>query len=90
MDPEEDSETDDALVAFFTQHVSETRPRAKPFQPIGYIHEETPAEAESNSSASASAVRFFGTSVPSCRRACFSPALKETSTPEVEKRGKFW
>jgi len=87
-DAETDPETEDALVAFFTEHASEIAAEGdKPFQPIGAIHEEMPAESEASSlaaAASASAVPLA--SAPSAP--VVNPALpRKLDNPENEKRG---
>jgi uncharacterized protein (UPF0333 family) len=88
-DPENDSEADpkvdEALVAFLTEHASEIAAEGdKPFQPIGYIHEEAPAETEAMSmAAAASAEAAAAAAVPAV-----APVLpKKLDNPENEKRG---
>jgi hypothetical protein len=92
IDPEEDPETNDALVAFFAEHANEiTAEGDKPFQPIGHIHEEMPVEAESNSSAAAASA-VPTSSVQASTGAAAAPAVapilpKEMVNPENQKRG---
>jgi hypothetical protein len=92
IDPEEDPETNDALVAFFAEHANEIAAEGdKPFQPIGYIHEEMPLEAESNSSAAAASAGPTSSAQASSGAAA-APAVapilpKEMINPENQKRG---
>ena len=91
IDPEEDPETNDALVAFFTQHANEIAAEGnKAFQPIGYIHEEMPAHTEATIAVAATAAPAFSAHASSA--AAVAPALspvlpQEAAAPEVEKRG---
>jgi len=82
-DPGTDPETDDALIAFFTEHASEIAAESdKPFHPIGAIHEEMPAEQEGKTfAATASAV-------PNPAAPASPPVLpRRLVNPEDEKRG---
>jgi hypothetical protein len=84
-DPETDLETEDALVAFFTEHASEIAAEGdKPFQPIGYIHEEMPTETEARSLAAAASADAVA-STPAPAVAPVIPTKRDN--PENEKRG---
>lgn len=91
-DPHTDPKTEEVLAAFFTEHASEIAAEGdKPFQPIGYIHEEVPAEADTKSLAAAAAAgRAFSAQASSGAAAApaLSPVLpKEMVNPENQKRG---
>ena len=78
-----DPETEDALVAFFTEHASEIAAEGeKPFHPIGGMHEEeTPAEPEVKAAAAAA-------SATPARPAPIKPAFpKKLVNPADEHRG---
>jgi len=82
-----DPETEDALVAFFTEHAAEIAADGdKPFQPIGGIHEEFHAEAihvEPEVKAAAAAASATPAQ-PAPTKSAFS---KKLANPEDEKRG---
>jgi hypothetical protein len=82
-----DPQADSALVAFFAEHASEIAAEAdKPFQPIGGIHEELPAETQSKAAAAAASVATAPTSQPSTAGAM--PAVhKKLVNPQDEQRG---
>jgi hypothetical protein len=85
---ETDPETEDALVAFFTEHASEIAAEGdKPFKPIGDIHEEMPAETETKSLAAAASAEAVPLA-PAPSTPAVSPVLpKKLDNPENEKRG---
>jgi hypothetical protein len=92
IDLEEDPETNDALVAFFAAHANEIAAEGdKPFQPIGYIHEEVPAENHTASvTAAPAAVPALSPQASSGTAAgpAVAPILpKEMVNPENQKRG---
>ena len=91
IDPDDDPETNDALVAFFAEHASEIAAEGdKAFRAIGYIHEEVLAEADADRAVPAAAGAAFAAQASS--GAAAAPALapvlpKEMINPENEKRG---
>jgi hypothetical protein len=92
IDSNVDPKTDEVLTAFLTEHASEIAAEGdKPFQPIGYIHEEMPAQIEVKIAAvvtsAAPAFSAHGSSGAAVAPA-LSPVLpQEAPAPEVEKRG---
>jgi len=82
----DDPESDSALVAFFKEHANEIAAEAdKPFQPIGGIHEELPAESQSKAVAAAAS----GAMAPASHAAVPAhPAVhKKLVNPLDEQRG---
>jgi hypothetical protein len=82
-----DPESESALVAFFAEHASEIAAEAdKPFQPIGGIRDEQPAETESKAAAAAASATTPPTSHASTAGA--HPAVhKKLVNPLDEQRG---
>jgi hypothetical protein len=83
----DDPESDSALVAFFKEHAGEIAAEAdKPFQPIGGIHEELPAESQSKAVAAAASGATAPTPHASAPGA--QPAFhKKLVNPLDEQRG---
>ena len=90
---ETDPETEDALVAFFTEHAAEIAAEGdKPFHAIGGIYDEMPAEPDSKSfaaTASASpAPTMPAPAAPALAAPVSKPVLhKKLVNPEDERRG---
>jgi len=87
-----DPESDTALVAFFKEHASEIAAEAdKPFQPIGGIHEELPAESQSKAAAAAASGAASPDSHPAAPAQPATPAHptvhKKLVNPQDEQRG---
>jgi hypothetical protein len=90
IDGEADPESDDALVAFFSEHAAELAAEGeKPFHPIGGIHEEMPDEEPKAAAASASAASASASTAPVASSPSVGKALlpKKLVNPEDEKRG---
>lgn len=88
-----DPESETALVAFFREHATEIAAEAeKPFQPIGGIHEEMPAESQSKAAvaaASGAPAPASHASPPSAQPAASAHAAvhKKLVNPQDEQRG---
>jgi hypothetical protein len=90
-----DPETDEALIAFFTQYADEIAAEGdKPFRAIGAVHEEMLAEPEMKSFAAAAAAAASPAQAASPQIAPVQPAPvtkpvlpKKLVNPEDEKRG---
>jgi len=88
-----DPETEDALVAFFTEHASEIAAEGdKPFRPIGVIYEEMPKEPEAKSFAAVASAGQEQAASPQTSPAPPAPVSKpvlprKLANPEDEKRG---
>jgi len=78
-------ETETALVAFFQEHAAEIAAEPnKPFQPIGGIHEDAPAQEEPKAAAAAAS----GASVQAPQASlAHKPFAHKLVSPEDEKRG---
>ena len=88
---ESDPETDDALVAFFTEHAAEIAAEGdKPFHPIGAIHEDLPhGEPKAMAAAASTGPVPVASTAPVAAAPAISKALlpKKLVNPEDEKRG---
>jgi hypothetical protein len=85
---EADPESDDALVAFFSEHAAELAAEGeKPFHPIGGIHEEMPHEEPKAAAAAASAGSAPSAPVASSPSVAKALLPKKLVNPEDEKRG---
>ena len=93
MEAEPDPETDEALIAFFTQYAGEIAAEGeKPFRAIGAIQEEMVAEPEMKSFAAAASAGAAQVASPQVAPVQPSPANKpvlpkKLVNPEDEKRG---
>lgn len=82
----DDPEAESALVAFFAEHAKEIAAEGeKPFQPIGGIHEELPADTEAKAAAAAASGMPTTTVTPSANPK--PPTHKKLTNPQDEQRG---